>query len=98
MRWWFCLGAFALFLNFAPADLPAAETRCPFDEAKLEFSGSPLEQARCLLRPVSEFGRLGQPLAALPRPLESLIGQPVAMAREDLQRYLEHHHISEAEI
>jgi hypothetical protein len=77
---------------------PGAETPCPFDEAKLEFIGTPLEQARCLLRPVSEFGRLGEPLATLPAPLESLIGQPVKLDRAVLHRYLDSHKIDEAAI
>ncbi len=77
---------------------PGAETPCPFDEAKLEFAGTPLEQAKCLLRPVSEFGRLGQQLLALPAPLESLIGQPVKLDRAVLQEYLDAHKIDEATI
>ncbi|MDB6111879.1 MAG: hypothetical protein JWR69_3629 [Pedosphaera sp.] len=98
MRTRFCLGAFALLFIFAPAHLPAAETRCPFDETKLEFVGSPLEQAKCLLRPVAEFGLLGQPLTTLPGPLESLIGRPVTVNKEKLEHYLEQHAIQETEI
>ncbi|MDB6111931.1 MAG: hypothetical protein JWR69_3681 [Pedosphaera sp.] len=94
----FCLAACVLWLVFAPAASPAAETRCPFDETKLEFVGTPLEQARCLLRPVAEFSRLGQPLTTLPRPLESLIGRRVTVNKEKLERYLEEHDIQETEI
>lgn len=81
------LGVFLVLLA-ANAGAFAAETPCPFDEAKGEFAGTPLEQARCLLRPVSEFGRLGEPLAKLPSPLEEIIGKPVMVGRAKLQAYL----------
>src|SRR4051812_24013944 len=63
--------ALSLFCASAFANGPA----CPFDKTKMEFAGTPIEQARCLLRPVLRGGNLGQPLAALPQPLEKLIGQ-----------------------
>lgn len=77
---------------------PAAETACPFDEAKFEFAGTPLEQAKCLLRPVSEFGHLGQPLPQLPAPLENLIGQPFKLDKAVLQQYLNARKIDDASI
>jgi hypothetical protein len=76
----------------------AAESPCPFDETKSEFAGTPLEQAKCLLRPVSEYGHLGQPLAILPAPLESLIGQPFKLDKAVLQRYLDIRKIDESSI
>ncbi len=88
-----------LLLALFPALLSvSAETPRPFDEAKLEFVGTPLEQARCLLRPVHEFGQLGQPLASLPAPLETLIGQPVTVDRAALQQYLTARQIDDASI
>jgi hypothetical protein len=87
---------FILFVSMHSA--PAAETACPFDEARLEFAGTPLEQAKCLLRPVSEYGHLGQLLANLPAPLESLIGQPFKLDKDVLQRYLDTCKIDEASI
>jgi len=75
-----------------------AETRCPFNEATMSFEGTPLEQARCLLRPVLRYGRLGEPLAHLPAPLEELIGKPVNLAPALLQGYLAAHHIAETNI
>src|SRR3954468_22346963 len=98
MRQFFGRALFALYLIASPATVPGAETRCTFDETKLEFAGSPLEQAKCLLRPVAEFGRLGEPLASLPAPLETLIGQPVTVEKAKLQSYLESHQIKETEI
>jgi hypothetical protein len=76
----------------------AGEAACPFDTNKLEFAGTPLEQARCLLRPPLCGGGVGEPLAALPEPLEHLIGTPVAITRDALRRYLASHHIAEADI
>ncbi|MCA1594631.1 MAG: hypothetical protein LC754_18780, partial [Acidobacteria bacterium] len=35
------------------------------------FEGPPLDQARCLLRPVAKFGEVGTQRPALPAPLES---------------------------
>ena len=87
----------AVFL-FSGTALRGAETNCGFDPEKLEFAGTPLEQAKCLLRPVSEFGRLGQPVVTLPGPLEKLIGQPVNIEASVLQRYLDSRHIGEDEI
>jgi hypothetical protein len=71
---------------------------CLFDTNKLEFVGTPVQQARCLLRPVVRGGVLGQPLAALPEPLEHLIGQRMTITREALRRYLQSHHIAESDL
>jgi hypothetical protein len=75
-----------------------AESPCPFDTNKMEFVGTPIEQAHCLLRPVMEFGRLGAPLARLPDPLENLIGKPVTISRADLQAYLTAHKIPDSAV
>lgn len=71
---------------------------CPFDRTKMEFSGTPVEQAKCLLRPVLRGGVVGQPLAKLPGPLESLIGKPVTVKAEQLKKYLAAHKVAEDEI
>jgi len=73
----------------------AANTSCAFDTNTLSFPGSPLEQARCLLRPVKIHGDLAAPLAKLPAPLEKLIGQPVTVDRAALRKYLADHAIAE---
>lgn len=73
----------------------AANTSCAFDTNTLSFPGSPLEQARCLLRPVKIHGDLAAPLAKLPVPLERLIGQPVTVDRAALRKYLADHAIAE---
>src|SRR3954471_1911300 len=71
---------------------------CAFDRTKMEFSGTPVEQAKCLLRPVLRGGNLGQPLAKLPEPLESLIGKPVQVKAEQLKKYLAAQKIVEEDI
>ena len=92
--------AFCIAFNLAMLMLDAhgAETRCPFDETTLSFKGTPLEQAKCLLRPVQRYGRLGEPLARLPAPLEGLIGKPVNVTPARLQSYLTSRHIAEADV
>ena len=76
----------------------AANTPCAFDTNTLSFTGTPLEQARCLLRPVKPHGELGAALTNLPAPLEKLIGQPVTIDLTALQKYLKAHDIAETEI
>lgn len=66
----------------------AANSSCGFDTNALTFPGTPVEQARCLLRPVHRYGELGPAAASLPAPLESLIGQPVRVSLEGLQRFV----------
>lgn len=73
----------------------AANTSCGFDTNTLSFPGTPLEQARCLLRPVKPHGELAAPLATLPAPLENLIGQPVKLDIASIQKYLSAHGIAE---
>jgi hypothetical protein len=73
-------------------------TACPFDAAALAFEGTPLEQAKCLLRPVLPYARLGAPLAHLPAPLEDLIGRSVQIRAATLQDYLRSNSIAEADI
>src|SRR5262245_60482311 len=74
----------------------AAATSCGFDRDALTFAGSPLEQARCLLRHVRQGGELDPPLAALPVPLEELVGRPVGIDVAVLRRYLAAHGIAES--
>lgn len=59
---------------FAPPAKPAPPVDCRFDSASLTFAGSPIEQARCLLRHV-EPGGSADPETDLPPTLASLIGQ-----------------------
>ena len=77
----------------------AAQTaHCVFNSTAFKFAGTPQEQARCLLSPVSIRGAVGPPLAKLPEPLDSLVGQPVAVTREALRSFLAARGITEAEL
>ncbi len=76
---------FICLFNFAAM---AQNKPCPYTAETLQFTGSPLEQARCLLRPNRIGGALGEPLKNLPGPLEKLIGQKVGIKKEKLQRFL----------
>jgi hypothetical protein len=95
---WFVLLVGVLALSAGVARAEGNRTSCAFDTNRMEFEGTPLQQAKCLLRPVLRGGLLAQPLAVLPEPLEQLIGQPVAVTREALRRYLHAHNISESDI
>lgn len=66
-------------------EVPAVE--CRFDAATFEFAGTPVEQARCLLRHV-EPGGGADPEQPLPPTLQALIGQPVAIDRSKLSAEL----------
>lgn len=67
---------------------PAQNPPCKFDENILQFYGSPVEQAKCLLRPNGVGGMLGFELKKLPSPLEKLIGQPIALPKDKLRKYV----------
>ncbi len=71
---------------------------CKFDENTLLFAGTPVEQARCLLRPNKMGGVLGEPLKKLPDLLENLIGKAPAIKKQDLRIYLSKKKIDEATI
>jgi hypothetical protein len=61
---------------------------CKFDEKTLQFIGSPVEQARCLLRPNKIYGVLGEELNRLPKPLSKIIGEKVSIDKAKLREYL----------
>lgn len=68
---------------------------CPLNEKTLQFVGSPVAQARCLLRPNKIGGVLGDELKKLPKPLENLIGKTVKIKKEKLRKYLQKNKIDE---
>lgn len=67
----------------------AQNAPCEFDPAVLQFKGSPVEQARCLLRPNRIGGVLAGPLRSLPAPLGKIIGKPTGISKESLLKYLD---------
>jgi hypothetical protein len=77
-----------IFLFLTGVSAAAQNVPCKLDEKTLEFSGSPVEQARCLLRPNKIGGVLGDQLKKLPKPLENLIGNTVEIKKEKLREYL----------
>jgi hypothetical protein len=62
---------------------------CKFDHDIQSFSGTPAEQARCLLNPVEPVGRLGPSMDALPETLERRVGNGADLpSRETLTTLL----------
>jgi len=72
---------FVCLAAVAPRASAQATTPCP-------LRGGAVERARCLLRPVLPFGRLGAPLAALPAPLDTLVGNEAQFPRGRLAALL----------
>lgn len=69
---------------------------CPFDRKTLQFAGTAVEQARCLLRPNGIGGVLGDRLEHLPRPFDKIIGNAVGITPAELRKYLDKSSLSEA--
>lgn len=69
---------------------------CRFDRASLQFEGTPVAQARCLLRSVQIYGKVSAAPASLPAPLADLIGQPVAVDKARFRAVLAARGSSEA--
>lgn len=86
------------FLLIMMSPTLAQNTPCKFDEKTLQFAGTPVEQARCLLRPNKIGGSLEDQLKTLPKPLESLIGETVRIKPESLRKYLRKRKIDEETI
>lgn len=80
-----CLSA--CLLVTATAQAQTAGT-CQYDSISLQFQGSPVQQAQCLLRPVARWGKVATAPAKLPATLEALIGQPSDINRIQLKTYL----------
>lgn len=69
-----------------------------FDATTLQFAGTPVEQARCLLRPNKIGGVLSAELKNLPKPLEKIIGKKVEFKKENLRSFLRSKNISENDL
>jgi hypothetical protein len=83
-----------------PMALAQAQTvgSCRFDRQTLSFASTAKEQARCLLRPVAKWGRVGATLASLPPTLDAKVGQPVDVSREELRQQLDRLNLAEAAV
>ncbi len=78
--------------------LKSQNTPCLFVDSTLSFAGTPINQAKCLLRPVKKYGQLGLRLRRLPAPLDNLIGKPFEIELNQLNRYLKKYDIQETDI
>ncbi|MET4456342.1 hypothetical protein [Bradyrhizobium sp. RT3b] len=89
VRWWGIVGMAALVL-IAPFDARATNCKprrplpaivltsmgpCKFDRGTFSFAGDPVEQAKCLLRPVLKWAKLGPNLSSLPPVLAARVGR-----------------------
>ena len=62
---------------------------CDFNLNSLEYRGTPVEQAKCLMRSLDQTRNLGPPLDSLPDALASRIGRDSGLpSRETLSAYL----------
>lgn len=84
--YYFLFTIFWLLLLFS--QMNAQNLPCKFDEKTLQFIGSPIEQAKCLLRPNKPRGVLDNELKRLPKPLENLIGRKVKLKKTKILEYL----------
>src|SRR5262245_18995438 len=71
---------------------------CRFNHQTFSFEGTPVNQARCLLRKVLPLGNVSNTPAVLPTVLENMIGRPCDITRAQLSAYLVGHGITEASI
>jgi hypothetical protein len=64
---------------------------CPFDAEQLTFTGSPAEQARCLLRFVKRAGEVDDMPAKLPQSVADLLSDPLnlGITKTRLRSYLQ---------
>ena len=73
-------------------------TPCQFSATTQQFAGSPVDQARCLLRRVKVAGNVDDAPAQIPDKLAAIVGQPVTVTRDQLKSYLTFKGISAADI
>ncbi len=87
-----------LLLAATAVSTPALAARCNYDPATLSFRGNPVDQARCLLRPVAQWAHLGPELEELPNFLSLTVGRPMSVTPLQLRGYLETSEILEADL
>jgi hypothetical protein len=95
------LKAFILILTFVTS-IFGQEFCSQFQpiSGRCDLNASPIVQAKCLLRPVKKFAKLGPPLTELPAPLDTLVGQPTgtSFTLEQVSRFLTAKGISESDV
>jgi hypothetical protein len=92
------LYALAAGLIAWPGIACATNRECVWDAHGFSFVGTPVEQARCLLRTVSIGGNVADASAELPTALATTIGRPVAFDAPTLRAWLQTRNIDEATI
>ena len=75
-----------------------ATAQCNFIKSSMSFSGTPVEQANCLLREVRKLGIVSKASATLPPNLASLIGNHCDVSKQKLQSYLDQQHLLTADL
>jgi hypothetical protein len=75
-------------------------TPCPFDSTQLTFVGSPIDQARCLLRTVKRAGNVDEAKANLPPVLSGLLANPAALGvtKAQVRSFLQTQGIAESTV
>lgn len=71
---------------------------CPFSTSSLQFSGTPAEQAACLLRKVKVAGNVDDAPTPVPQLILGRVDQKVDLTREQLEAYLTRKGISARDI
>lgn len=71
---------------------------CKFNTGSFSFDGTPVEQARCLLRTVRPLGNVGDSAAILPAILDGLIGTSTDISMASLTAFLASEGISADDI
>lgn len=75
--------------HFRPTMFIGTMGRCGFDPASLSFRGTPVDQARCLMRGMDSSRNLGPELESLPPALASRVGTETGLpSRESLSAFL----------
>jgi hypothetical protein len=67
---------------------PARAEPCAFNQSRLSFEGTAIEQAQCLLRRVEKWGHLGPQLTQLPPALNGLLGTTPSIKKDKLAQKL----------
>ncbi len=75
-------------------------TPCPFNTTVLSFMGTPLEQARCLLRFVKKHGNVDDTPVVVPATLSSLLGDisSLSVSKSILRQFLADKKLAEADL
>lgn len=85
----FCkISLILLAIHCSMLNVAAQSKACRFDKKTMQFSGSPVEQARCLLRKVNIQGAVGEAVEKLPEPLEKLVGRKIDLDKKKFAEFL----------